>query len=1039
MVGLQNAERDEEFNHTLLLTRPQIITEDNSQQRDLHGILTVNLHFSDPSNGGRVNLYWGGNDITVSALGGWSTPTPIRVGSHVVSEEQEDCEIHDWHWIMEAFSVVGTQESSSDGDVTVTFSLDPTHGEPDSSVVHTARITVDGCQDATLTPDPETHNDFNAVTILPGDEEKVLYQLNYSPPEGFEAVWFRVVDTTIAQLKQGSQSYVRDLPSAGFTGSIELHGRQEGFTELQVWYGHPDIPGSTMCTTLDVAVGGTLEVFYSDVPTFRSGPHDPTIPLALMGGAGGGVPEPPVDPNTFPIVSRPNPIQRISDEVISELDGSQDSTLKMRLEDAYGRPKPTAVFVKVREGYLEIDTQPGVLDRNGEAQVVIRSGDLLHDTGPTMGAHRAQVLFLLGKSATKHEDTGVLSELGWEPSRDDSDIEKFPSTTAQQLAIDYSAPVGSGMTQHFKHQHFNTLREVVYTNIHFANDFQSKLRTGISINYPVMNHVWLMVLAKWLKGGQEFSYDEQELLGTFGIDSTVNVNRVINQYEFYLNSGSLPNWLLEIIDRLPSTSYTPFGGSGGVGVDWKAIAAEIAFEITKAQIPGADIIDLFVEYFWRPVIKDETPNHMMGILSLVGLLADFGHLIPVVGTPWAASLNVLVGGLRATIKIMYRYAQWGGDSLIKHCMKFSGSVADSIQLLFEYIWKFPGGVLDIISKTISTIDQWKHMLVDKVTNILPENIAQMVRSVAQKSGFSLGKEAAEGGAHIIRAAKQQKLEELLEIATDFPATIPRDVLEESFQYARSFTDDVISGLDDEALEGLISAVKKIDPTKRVKVKELIEGSAFAGETDITNLCFNNFKRLEETPGAGKFVEQVHRDRNIRTATNYPDASARGSVFEGTVNVKVLDSNGSPVQGLTIDSEGGPIISPGRLVEIAKDGDVAWKNADTITDYWALQVKRKSSGNFGVGDFKGPPAGNSGHAYMMRLRLTALSNGKTPIVVSNQLPTQNAIDLFGNPEEVTQEMLTTLFGENIPGQFLDLIDEPLPRLRFGTMPDPLPTP
>lgn len=186
-------------------------------------------------------------------------------------------------------------------------------------------------------------------------------------------LWFRIQDPTVAKLHH-ENAFLAELKATEREQTLEVFGILDGYeTGLEAYAGHPDDPASTKLGDLPIKVGGRLQVFYDQPPTFSIDPLSGALADALVGGGAGVPPPEPLTGGEEP--NWQGPIELGLDglffqpELIEAENGSQAANFEFVLLDKDGRPKKgKRLAVVFAEGRLTTLTQFVTVNDQGAFQ-----------------------------------------------------------------------------------------------------------------------------------------------------------------------------------------------------------------------------------------------------------------------------------------------------------------------------------------------------------------------------------------------------------------------------------------------------------------------------------------------------------------------------------------------------------------------------------------------------------------------------------------------------------------------------------------------
>ena len=475
------------------------------------------------------------------------------------------------------------------------------------------------------------------------------------------------------------------------------------------------------------------------------------------------------------------PMATLTDMYINR---QRDAKIQIQVVDTLGDVKRNKlVVIRPHKLGLEITGESMITDHEGRVSgVVVRS---VSEGLPNV----AVIQYQLTVACRRPSGLNLITEDYWRAvgnSNDgSSDLTRWQN--------------GMSTTPYFQPYHENTYGKLRVRNTFPSASDQLHMPAG-SFLLPALNGVLYGVHEKWLIGsdsGSPYVYGAQELRG------------VIDGYHvenYFYPLGSSNPYRVQNIDKLMQpfenagfTTFSPVDQRDEFS--YAALAYEFAFEVGKAVTPGADAFDLTVEYAWKPFVKDEPPNHIVGLLSAAGLLMDLGHLIPGAGTAASTAGNVVVGVLRFAIR---HVDDWGpaGKAFLSGLVAIGGTAKQTIIVLFKYVEKIPGDPVEKVSMLLRTWDS----LVRGAWQFSGDAVAKTVKKLSGRSVW-YKKEAQIGLTRFMHAGKETFTDTVLEYGDE--------VAEKTFELL-SFTDEAGSFLvdlakfSDEAVEGLAKFLKNAD-------------------------------------------------------------------------------------------------------------------------------------------------------------------------------------------------------------------------------------
>ena len=968
--------------------RPQVMTEDVDTTRWLFGELQVRVRQAlpapDEGAGGRARLLFHPfddgppEDITDRAehISGWSS-APLPIDYHNVSEVDR-CYEHDWHWqfLADRFEVVGERQSAEPGDVKLQFTLRPTQGVPERGFALDVGVTVGGVE---FVPNPLTHHDRQAGTVFPGDLERI--ESRVLDEELAEKVWYRIDDPSVARFHEHG-AFLGELKAAGPEQTLEIYGAtDDGETRLVAYAGHPDDPASEKLGHLPIKVGGSIEIRYDRPPTFAVDPATNRLPDEFASIAGND----PFDGRGAEVSAEDLEIEfgdgdfYTRPELLEELNGKQFALFELVLKDREGRPKKGKLvaillandILTVAQNFVTVDD----FGNSGNIRVLV-SQDLRHQA-LTTGVLHEQMMFVVGEAARKVKRGAFVAE-------------NFG------LGVDLLALTNGGNpSPHLKVEHKNTGGRVVY-GAKFLMPERDEIVTALSIYTPAFNNVWDRILEKWLAGGP-FDYgsegESQEITGVIPVaDGSIEIDAYERFFEAPLDPTAKE--LMRALFSHRAYQYTALTSPANQEpARYGALVAEVSFAIGMSLIPGIDAVDLLREYFWKPIINWEAPDHVTGILAALGLAVDFFHLVPGVGTAVSTTANTMIGIARGLVQLLKKLPE--GKLLVHALIKMDGTLKQSIELLWNFLDRLPGATQR--AKLVRAYELFEHTLTSQL-RLGVTHIAVAVRLLARKSTRSFSDEAVEGLAYVSRRGTANDTAEQL-----FDAGYSEETLEKAFEYYRLIhrgtpdnpvravlpsgsIDDVTDtvNLSDDALHGIVAAtatVRNSSVPRFVRnpdaVADLLEGTVFQADGKLSRRAFRNISDLEGVEGLDGHLLVLHNTRNVQHGAIFPDSHTFGAVFEGTT-ARLLKRGELSTANIDAALKADGLPEPGALKRIGMDNDSVFQRADHCTESWSVQVKQRRDGStLTRSSFRVPV-----DAYFEEMRKTAFSGGKWPVFVTN---------------------------------------------------------
>ena len=653
---------------------------------------------------------------------------------------------------------------------------DETHGDDlNAAFGRTGVIDVPGVK---FSRDPVTHQPLpgNAihllpppVMILPGDSEKVFAE-GLSLPEGQTRV-YSIADTSVASLEGADPAGC--VTSSETLTTLTVNGLTPGETELVATL--PSYPQARI-GSIKLHVGGKIEAAYGEAPTFGA---------ADTGGSGTAA-APPVEPGGIVLGGAAmgsgagDARSAVSGDVAVRIAQCAlvKSTVYIRVTDAFGNAKPGKQVVGeptddkaiVENRMVSEPLEYQKTDNLGLVSLQVAA----NPSAPfAAGVDRSTLAFRVGKAAAA------------------------------------GMPQGFGLDDVKVSAHVNTFRHLRYETVPAAVP-------AIAFDMPLIDHHQYHVVKQALEGG--VYADDTEMTGSIAYETyeggqVVSKTRVIPPAVRPLRSASMRG---EIVAEMtgsprfggttfepPATPAPPATGDGAV------TAAAIAAELALSMVPGYDFVDVAKEFFWKPFFRNQSPNTLAGMTSLIGLFADAGYLVGFMGL----APNTVASIVKVVVKI-------ADLPLIKQLVKGFGSFLNGVKWIFRMLDRIPGNPVTQISKLVT---QWEKLLHTPI-RLTTDQSAGAIKMIAEKTAKHFSDEAAEGVGLLAKTGKLDVFERALLRSGDDAVEAAMDVLRkvggDAVPAANKAT--AVTALGDDAIEGTAWLVKKADEASALVGKEAAE-------------------------------------------------------------------------------------------------------------------------------------------------------------------------------------------------------------------------
>lgn len=858
--------------------------------------------------------------------------------------------------------------------------LEPTHPDAtfpslkggifDVGVEHVGSFMSAG---ASFTPDSKTHHPGGSgdITILPGDSESVAVQHTALPDS---SLWVTTSDPNIARFVVGSE-LSDSIELTEELNEIRIRGIAAGTAQLQVRW---ESPTGDIIQSRDVLVGGSIRIEYDQPATYKvsaadavggsfTPPQFQLPPLGVppadelpMGTSPYGALDPLGDPDPGARAATPADMlaQRMQED-------NRVSTFWVTVLDANGNPKPGKSVLILPENdfiYGSLDQViTGITGIEGESagRVEFR----LEADGYAIRSHpdyvRTRSVWYDNLAIFVGEDADQISAM----------------TPAERLVA--LGNVRSEQTMYNGGSAIITGRAFVMENAFYSEAGAVDL-TCLTYDKPILNLDHLLIIedafndaifrTDWDLGGAFISIDD----GTGTMVSTLlSPVEAWDPFENGLTEGYLTQYFDESIRLMvaelgdPRYDFNYWADRGyyddrpapGDGDDEFSVVAMLA-DFGLGFVPGWDLKDVIVYGFWRPVIHDDASggNYAVAVVSIIALAADAGYL----AGPTGFATNAVAGALKQIVKHIDK-----ADDVIRALMRLGGSARESAQRLIDYLqripkpegfaWDSPVKVAQYMTTIVeTTINEWNRVLRSPI-GISGANHGDAIRVLHLNAGRHFSAEALEGGAMLTKIGRTSTFEALFTEFSD-------DVVEASLGHIAVMgrrTLDPVTTLSAEATRGVAAATSKMTVASPV-VRELVEGTQI---TEIrANLIFENVGKIYDgDPPVQGLEDLITFYRNNRNNA----AGIDGAIYEGTVSRRILN---------------GEVAGAGTLQRVSHDGIAGYNRIDTRTANWAVQVKFKGSGTFGLGDLG---SGSVAQGYLDDMVSQAQLLGRTPVLITNR--------------------------------------------------------
>jgi hypothetical protein len=567
----------------------------------------------------------------------------------------------------------------------------------------------------TFRPDPKTHIDDEEVTILPGDTEDVLVDIN--DPDGV----IRVVDPSIAMIRDGEE-LVTEISAQSAGDSITLQGLSNGSTELR--YERQGVPAAD-CMSIPVKVGGTIGLRFSRLPTFEPyiGGGAPESPPQAA-GQGESSPDDWIELGGAPF-GQPGGREGIRDDLlewIANHPGPNVIEMWVQIKDANGDPKKQkALFVGHRgpQGQLNWvrwetvgifeEVEPGVY------RCSLDYTNLLHENEiPGLNQSFTQKGFLIavGETAKKFFE------------------DELPHTVLEQKLLE----------SNWGNYEFEIDDDGLLISTHFVTS-AGEYFAGIVVNLPVVNGFNNRLLrhhlaaALWDDGlDLTGSIDVQEPDGTI---TTVEFGPMQRPLEDPAAAQSVSDAFFQMLMQGGSVWRDGRSGNWVIPSIW-TITDSLVFEIIVSAIPGGDAIDIVKELVEFAVNGDPINKPLMAVCA-VGLAFDAGYLAGPVGLAG----NIAVAIVKRVIKSM-------PEPLVDALLRLGPNAFESMRVFIHYVVKMVDDGVNPLEVAGKLDRRMKRIAIESPLQIGEEALVDSIGVFAERSLKDVGDEAAEGYAAFVK-------------------------------------------------------------------------------------------------------------------------------------------------------------------------------------------------------------------------------------------------------------------------------------------------
>ena len=761
---------------------------------------------------------------------------------------------------------------------------------------YTFNVTALG--DVVFVPDPLTHSSATEVTVLPADVEKVTAQGSSAWPSG--TIYFGIADTAIARINNSRADDISQWPVEPFvsTGNEDIFvaGLSPGTTELLAHYQSPTGP---IIARIPVTVGGSISFVYDVPPTYGQTSGD------SIGSA--SAPSPGVNLGSARDLGYSSFRVGIPTEIAASVAQIplQEAYVTISIFDGNGVPKKGKYvgLLSTSSKLQAVSVAPGatpITDVNGQYNVRIRCAN---DKSYRAGVDKDTLVVLAGRSAD-----GVLA--GVPPAN-------LATTASSKLC----------------RSHVNDLQRLRYGH---ALVTSTGMETAIAVEMPMINHAQYQVVMRCLIGD---GFEEPSVIGgSIKFDRYDNGQSTVVTADVPATSApfsdpTLRNAVITSVAQVAESSPD----SGTLQPSASPSAATIAAELAISMVPGGDFVDVCKEFIWKPMINNEEPNNVTGLISFVSLSMSAGYL--------AGPAGVVT---KATATIMKTVLKMVPAPIVKWLFRAGTSFIAKLANLFSYIFKIPGNP---VAKVQHVLERVNRLLHTKIAGGFTTQVTADAFDVISRSARSaLSHEASEGVAVLVKSGRGDVAEAILK-------------------------DTALTAAESEkAMRGVQVAQKATDAAGLpvTMISEIVNGTAPMTTTRI-RLSFGNLEALEGTDGIENFVKFLKNNADNASGID-------GCIYESTVARRLKN---------------GEVVGSGQLTRYANDGVSGQNKIDVISDHWAAQIKHKTTvpPNYGIsqlGDI------SEATTYLDELRSQAAALNKTPVFITNCPITAGLQDLLAEP-------------------------------------------
>lgn len=703
----------------------------------------------------------------------------------------------------------------------------------------------------------QNHQRF--LAILPGDASKIAF--DHGIPATHK-VFHYTVDRSDGRFVLSDESLGTSAPSASSIDSLEVFATAVGDGHFEVRRGGAQGP---IVARKKVRVGGTIKITYDRVPTFK----------VSVSESGGGM-EPVQDPGGGAAGALPGAMTIGGGPIYS----NGRNMVRSALVDATNHAAHTPARFKVR--LEDAEEQPlglrrvRFIPRDGMLTRVITSGAVIVDAPDDPDDPGSNQAVMIGFSGTTGNSGTITFELiGDSEKVRAKPLANFPGLPWQEQGVAVERVgvlVGRGaQTNHLPNetlgaQYFATAH-LAFRNLAFssgagftmdaaakASGNETDKHLFHSFEVPLANHTQVTILKHWLEGpvinytdvpgslavplwlydadGALNPVPEIEFMGHVGLFEALTAQERLGLFEAMIALTPVP-WLTPGVE--PSTDQK---------TSVLAMLAAGGGEIAWGFVPFApDLLDLGKEAFWQPLVNnDYDPDYWVMGFSTFGLLADAGYIV----LPAGAAGNAAAAVGKFVARLEHRF-----PGLVRGIVRSAGTVAGAARQIADYAKRIPappGG--DVMDHAVLMVEVMMRQVVRVLTlpGMAVDKAVEALTFVWRRAGSAWGDDAIEGVALICKRCFPQAVaagggcdwlaERLISVYGD-------DIAKKAMEITRKLQLDHPS-MTAEAVEGVAVAVKTVGSVNWHVVRELVEGTALAGERLTKSL--ENLRRLDGVDG-----------------------------------------------------------------------------------------------------------------------------------------------------------------------------------------------